>query len=57
MYGTRNRSPAEMDMVDVLKAISRTSARLARNLTILEACRNDKRGDKENETQRNHQQR
>ena len=35
MYGTRNKNPADEEVIYVLIAISRVSARLARKLTLL----------------------
>lgn len=37
MYGTRNKSPADAEVIEVLTAISQVSARLARKLSILAA--------------------
>lgn len=53
MYGTRNRSPGDMEVIDVLKEISRVSARLARNLTILAATQQQERRENEHEALRN----
>lgn len=52
MYATNNRSPADVEVIEVLTAISSVSARLARKLSILAAQSqfeeggqgNDKRG-------------
>ena len=53
MYGTRNRSPGDMEVIEVLKEISRVSARLARNLTILATYREQERRENEHEALRN----
>lgn len=49
MYGTNIRSPAEMEVIDVLIAISQVSARLARKLTILAANSQSEEGGKTHE--------
>ena len=49
MNGTRNKSPADEEVIDVLIAISQVSARLARKLTILAAQRQSEEGGKRNE--------
>lgn len=41
MYGTRNRSPADAEVNEVLTAISQVSARLARKLSILAASQSE----------------
>lgn len=48
MDKTRNRSPADTEVIAVLIAISHVSARLARNLSILAADRRPLEGGKEN---------
>lgn len=47
MNKTRNRSPADTEVIAVLFAISRVSARLARNLTILAADSQSEEGRKD----------
>jgi hypothetical protein len=47
MNKTRNRSPADTEIIAVLIAISHVSARLARNLSILAADRQPLEGGKE----------
>lgn len=49
MHGTRNKSPADAEVIEVLNAISHVSARLARKLTVLAAQSQSEEGGKHHE--------
>ena len=46
MLEARNKSPADEEVIEVLIAISRVSARLARKLSVLAAKRQSEEGGK-----------
>ena len=54
MYAINNKSPADAEVVEVLTAISRVSARLARKLAFLAAQSQPEEGGKRNDERGNH---
>jgi hypothetical protein len=49
MYDTRNKSPADAEVIEVLNAISHVSARLARKLSVLATQSKSEEGGKHHE--------
>lgn len=54
MFTTRNKSPADSEVINVLIAISHVSARLARKLSILAAHSKSEEGGKQDEQNKRH---